>query len=233
MSEYRNTYKINPINLNRKDLIKLEDILKESVPDGYKYKLTIRTKYYDETITSDSIMSFLSKEIPDSNDNLFVEFMIREEFEIYATIYINLNKSYGELLISSNNKTWFYGTKKILWSFFTDRKPSYNKLKKVISYIPYFLPSIVIGFLILTFIVSDIKYKLLFLILTTVFLFLSVFAYLVEMHQKYLPFIKIDFKLNEKESLTGHEKSILYATILGSIVSLGSFIIMLINQISN
>jgi hypothetical protein len=216
--KFAKSTKLNTILIDKKDLLKLDELIKTAFSAEDIISIEISTDYDNTNIKAKSYDDFMAiNRMPDKLNKLGIIFSSNDKL-----IYIMLENYRMYLSVSGTDETWVLGTFHKLSSFFANKKPWFYSRKIVII-----LYAIVIGLIggIATNLYS--KNNILLAILFTIIVLCFYYIAATRHFEKYFPFFEL--RLSPKINFLDKEMIIIILTALTLIVAIiGGIIIPLI-----
>jgi len=226
MKEYTKSASIHPCKLNRNDLLKLIELLKEAFPfSDRKEDFTISTNLPNISIRANSIEDFLEHEdLPDKFSRLSLEIIgWSEDREIDKAVRMIFYDNFISLDVNGAEQTWVLGKYSQIVDFLRKKRPWFGPLREIFLYTIGAIPLLSLFGLIYFIISNEIVYS----ISTTLLLIVWVIAGVFYFKGTFLPYTQII--LRPKESPLNKENLMITIAILSLIVSLiGAVVVPLV-----
>jgi len=226
MKEYTKSGEIHPCRLQRNDLLRLSEIVKEALPiSDRKEDFQVSTNLPNISINENSIEDFLKhEELPDKFNGLSIRIIgWSGGQQIDKSVRMAFGKNFIDLHVSGIDQTWVLGKYSRIANFLREKRPWFWAVHKVFPFITGTIPVLSITGLSYFVKTGQIIYS----ISTALFLIAWIFATVFYFKGTFLPYTQII--LTPKESFFNKQNVTVIIALLSLIVSvIGGVIIPLV-----
>ena len=226
MKRYTKSGEIHPCRLQRNDLLRLSEIVKETFPISDREEdFQVSTNLPNISINENSIEDFLKhEELPDKFNELSIEIKgWSENREIDKSVRMTFSRLYMDLYVDGTDETWVLGKYSQIANFLRERRPWFWAVHKVFPFISGII--FVLSLAGLTYFIK--AEEIIYSISTALFLTAWIFATVFYLKGTFLPYTQII--LTPKESFFNKQNVTVIIAVLSLIVSIiGGVIIPLV-----
>jgi hypothetical protein len=217
MKEYRKRIELGACRLERADLLKLAELMKETLPvSDMKEDFEVSTLLPNISIKESSIEDFLRhEELPDRLIDLSIEAVGRDAHaEPDKRVTLEFKPSGNTLHVRGADETWVLGKSAQIAGYLRGKSPWFGVLTNAFQFVGGFV--LAVGIMSLSYFIQ--AREPLYSVTTTALLIAVVFAMALNYNHKFLAHTQII--VTSKKSVVNRESVILVVTILSLIVTI-------------